>query len=108
MGQEVNFTISVKTSLSKERFLKYFSDIEWLENDEANNWSMKNPYAYFSIYDYEYNGNSFFVDGYINTDDFKKLLADLAKTNSGYWVDLFDDDHTLIDHTSKDYWKDED
>lgn len=104
MGQDVNFSIKVvKTSLTKEEFIKSFSNIEWVEGMDDNSWNMKNDYGYFSIYC----SNEFFVFGLINIDDFSKILNDLNKIDCGFWIDLYDDDKNLKNFTSKDYWADD-
>lgn len=106
MNQNVNFHISVKTELSIEEFLKLFSNVEWIETYRYKGFHMKNNYGYFSINgdpNNEFPGVSFYVNGYINKEDFHLLLKDLNQINAGYWVDLVDNDNNLIDTRSRNF-----
>lgn len=104
MGNSVNFCISIKTELSIEDFLKCFSDFKWIKEYGNGGLCMRNSYAYFSINErlnHKDTDTSFFINGYIDIDEFQLLLVDLNNTKSNYWVQLYDDDNNLIDSKSE-------
>ncbi len=93
----VNFTVFVTTTLSKEAFIHSFPGIDKIEKLSEGSWKMTNKYAYFMINDCK----DFFVNGLIRPADLGKLIADLEKIDCDFSIDLYDDDHNLIDTAFK-------